>query len=46
MGTNKGRPRKNPLNSEEKTKRLETENAYLKKLLALRKEWIRQKKNL
>lgn len=44
-GSKRGRPRKNPLSLEEKMKRLEAENAYLKKLLALRKEWIRQKKN-
>ncbi|BDG34648.1 helix-turn-helix domain-containing protein [Saccharococcus caldoxylosilyticus] len=46
IGTNKGRLRKNPSSPEEKMKRLEAENAYLKKLLAVRKELIRQKKNL
>ncbi|WP_144977512.1 helix-turn-helix domain-containing protein [Geobacillus sp. C56-T2] len=37
IGTNKGRLRKNPSSPEEKMKRLEAENAYLKKLLAVRK---------
>jgi len=34
----KGRPRKNPLTTEQELERLRVENEYLKKLLALRKE--------
>ena len=39
-GLNKGRPKKVPLSDIEKIERLEAENAYLKKLLALKKELI------
>ena len=36
-GVNKGRPRKNPLSSEEELIRLRAENEYLKKLWALQR---------
>ncbi|MGG2027692.1 transposase [Gottfriedia sp. S16(2024)] len=43
-GFNKGRPRIEPLSDTEKIQRLEAENAYLKKLLALKKEMIQKRK--
>lgn len=39
-----GRPRKNPLSDAEKIKKLEAENEYLKKLLALKKGMVHQKR--
>jgi transposase len=45
-GTNKGRHRKNTLSDTEKIQRLEAENEYLKKLLAMKKEMMRQKRKL
>jgi len=43
-GYNKGRPKIDPLSDAEKIQRLEAENAYLKKLLALKKEMILKRK--
>ncbi|XRG76724.1 transposase [Rossellomorea sp. GAMAL-10_SWC] len=43
-GPNIGRPRLEPLSDAEKIQRLEAENAYLKKLLALKKEMVLKRK--
>jgi transposase len=43
-GPNIGRPKKEPLSDAEKIERLEAENEYLKKLLAMKKELIQKRK--
>lgn len=43
-GISKGRPRKNKLSAEEKILKLETENAYLRKIVEHRENILKKKK--
>jgi transposase len=43
-GPNNGRPKKESLSDAEKIQKLEAENAYLKKLLVLKKEMMQKRK--